>query len=231
MIKLNHLIKKETLYEGLIHTVAMDDTVDMLEKWGGATEKFKVIPKSQKIQLNFIDRLTEDEFTHLLKLINNLGWFVSGVLIFRSDLKWEKFDLNSFLKNDFDRRWISFQLEAKYDLEADVYDFDILFHVAPLENRDKILRIGLVPRSKEKILSHPERIYLTDTEEDANNIAFQFQRGNESSKWTLLQIDFKGVRKNNPSIRLFSDPNFRRALYTLSNIPPQFLKDLGQYDL
>jgi hypothetical protein len=53
MIKLNHLIKKDKLYEGLMHTTSMGQTSDMLYKWSGSGEKFEVVEKSYKIQLNF----------------------------------------------------------------------------------------------------------------------------------------------------------------------------------
>ena len=232
MIKLNHLIKSNRIYEGLIHTVSLDTTAEMLDKWSGSGNKFKVSPKSSKVIITFIKELDKNESDYLLKLINNLGWFPSSMLINRSELKWQKFDLEEFIRMGQDGKVMSIQLEAKYDLEGNIYDFDVMYHVAQSINREKILRIGLVPKSKEKITKHPERVYLIDSENDANQIAFQFQRKmGDEIKWSLFEIDFKRVRKNDPTIRLFSDPNFRGAFYTLSNIPPRFIKDFGEYDL
>jgi hypothetical protein len=231
MIRLNSLIKKDLIYEGLIHTVDMDTTSDMLRKWSGAGNKFLVTEKPQKITLNFTNNLDEKELRNLVKLINNLGWFISAVLILKSDVKWEKFDLENFIRKDLDKRLMSFQLEAKYDIEANIYDFDILFHVSPFIYKEKILKYGLFPKSKEKIIKHPERIYFVDNESDAGQIAFQFERLKNKMEFTLFRINFKGVRKDNPSIRLFYDPNFKDALYTLSNIHPRFIEDMGVMEI
>jgi len=229
MIKLNSLIKREVVYEGLIHTVESETTADMLNKWSGSGGKFKVAIKPQKITLDFTNNLDEKELKNLLKLINNLGWFISAVLIFRSEVKWEKFNLEKFLKDDIDKRLLSFQLEAKYDIEVNVHDFDTLYHISPSIYKEKILTYGLIPKSKEKIFSHPDRVYFVDNDDDVNILLFQFQKLQEKTDFTIFEIDFKKCRRNNPSIRLFLDPNFRGAIYTLSNIPPQFIKDNGTY--
>lgn len=228
MILLNHLIKRELVYEGLIHTTEISTAADMLKKWSGSGEKFLTNEKQKKIQLDFKENLSEKELTHLLKVINNLGWFVAAVLVFRSEISWKKFDYNDFLKNDFNRRWLSFQLESKYDVELNIHDYKVVYHVSPSIYTEKILKIGIVPKSKEKISAHPERIYLADNEDDVNVLSFQFQKMNPDVKVSEFEIDFEGVRKNNPSIRLFDDPNFKGGFYTLSNIPPQFIKCNGE---
>jgi len=230
MIKLNHLIRKETIYEGLIHTVDLGTTADMLIKWSGSGKKFVVKETPKKIRLNFLTNLDAEELKHLLKLINNLGWFVSSVLISDSEMHWKRFDYNDFIKNDMNTQWVSFQLEAKFDLELNIHDYDVLYHVSPTINKDKILKIGLVPKAKEKKLSHPDRIYLADNEDDINTIAFQFIRINPRPL-SLFKIDFRGVRRNNPSIRLFEDPNFRGGIYTLSNIAGRFITWEGELNI
>ena len=231
MIKLNHLIGRELVYEGLIHSVELGTTADMLTKWSGSGEKFTVRETPNKIHLHFKNNLDEKELSHLLKLINNLGWFVSAVLVFGSSISWKKFDYNDFVKNDMNRQWMEFQLEAKFDLELNIHDYDAVYHISPSINKDKILRIGLVPKSKEKKMSHPERIYFADNENDINTIAFQFEKDAPDIKMSLFKIDFQGVRRNNPSIRLFNDPNFKGGFFTLSNIPPRFITWEGELDI
>ena len=230
MIKLNHLIRKDIIYEGLIHTVNIDTTADMLEKWSGSEGKFIIKEKPKKLQINFLHNLDESELKHLLELINNLGWFVSSILVSEPEMKWKKFNYNDFIKNDFNRKWASFQLEPKFDIELNIYDYNIVYHVSPSINKDKILRIGLVPKSKGKMMSHPDRIYLSDNIEDIVSITFQFQKMYPDIEFSLFEIDFKEVRKNNPSIRLFDDPNFEGGFFTLSNIPPQFISEIEQHE-
>jgi hypothetical protein len=231
MIKLNHLIRKELVYEGLIYTVNLGTTSDMLENWSGSGEKFKIRTTPSKIFLNFTKNLDETEFNHLLRLINNLGWFISAVLISHSSMNWEKFNYTKFIQTEMNTPWVSFQLEAKFDVELNIHDYDILYHVSPSINKNKILRIGLVPKTKSKKMSHPERIYLTDNENDSNVIAFQFHKNNPDIALSVSKINFKGVCRDNPSIRLFDDPNFKGGFFTLSNIPPKFISWDGEMEI
>jgi len=231
VIKLNSLIKREIIYEGLIHTTEMSVTADQLKRWSGSGEKFKAIEKQKKIQLDFIENLNEKELIQLLKVINKFGWFVSAVLVFGSSPARKKFDYDDFVKNDLNKQLLSFQLEAKYDEELNIYNFKVLYHVSPSIHKDKILKIGLVPKSKEKISAHPERIYFADNEDDVSVLAFQFQKMKPDVPLSEFEIDFEGVRRNNPSIRLFDDPNFKDGIYTLSNISPRFITWVGEIEI
>ena len=184
----------------------------------------------KKIQLDFKYNLNKQELDHLLKLINNLGWFVSSVLVFRSDINWKKFNYSDFIENEMDRRWLSFQLEAKFDLELNIHDYDEIYHISPSVNKDKILRIGLVPKSKEKKMSHPERIYFAE-ENDMDSIGFQVSKAMPNIPLSIFKIDFRKAIRHNPSIRLFDDPNFHSGFFTLSNIPPQFISWEGELNI
>ena len=228
-IKLNHLIKKEIVYEGLIHTQSIDATVEMLKNWSGSGEKFTTIRKNKKIQLDFKENLDKMEFNNLLRMVNNMGWFISACLVFRPALDWKKFNYDDFIKNDMSHRLLSFQLEAKYDTELNTYDYNELYHVSPTINKNKILKIGLIPRAKEKKISHPERIYLAEND-DIDNISFQFHKLNPNIKLSIFKVNFKELCKQNPSLRLFDDPNFIGGMYTLSNIPPKFIDWEGELD-
>ena len=129
---------------------------------------------------------------------------------------------SDFIKNEIDHRWLSFQLEAKFDLELNIHDYNEIYHISPSINKDKILKIGLVPKSKVKKMSHPERIYFAE-ESDIDSIGFQFSKMMPDTPLSVFKINFRGAIRNNPSIRLFDDPNFHGGFFTLSNIPPQFI--------
>jgi len=99
MIKLNGLIKDNLLYEGLIHSVSPAEFDDMIKRWVISNDKFDVLLKNEKIQLNFKDNLNVKELNNLLQFINKLGWFVSAYLVYDIDMKWKSFDRESFISS------------------------------------------------------------------------------------------------------------------------------------
>lgn len=213
------------MYEGLIHSVSPSSFEDFVKRWTLASDKFDVIKKDGKIQLNFHENLSEKELKNLSSFVNNLGWFISAYVVDDVKLKWEKFELEDFLRECSNKRLYSFQLEAKFDSEFDVGSFKLLYHVTPSVNDKKIQNIGLSPRSLSKISFHPERVYFSRTEEDLDFLSDQFHKYDPKiTEFSYYEIDIGGAIQNNSNIRLFSDPNFRDAVYTLSNIHLQFIK-------
>jgi hypothetical protein len=149
------------------------------------------------------------------------------MLISDEKMKWVKFNIDELYKSTL----VALQIEAKYDLEQNIHDINELYHVSATRRVKKILSIGLAPKSGEKISTHPSRIYLALSIKDANEIATLFRKKYPDIKLSLFRIDFKGVRKNSPSIRIFNDPNFKGGFYTLSNIPPKFIEWIGGMDI
>jgi len=225
MIKLNGLIKDNLLYEGLIHSVSPAEFDDMIKRWVISNDKFDVLLKNEKIQLNFKDNLNVKELNNLLQFINKLGWFVSAYLVYDIDMKWKSFDRESFILTNINKKLYSFQVESKFDVEFNKYEFDYLYHTTPSINDEKISKIGLVPKSRSKISYHPERIYFVKNEQDLDAISNQFHKLDSSVKeFSYYKVNIKQSIKNNSGIRLFNDPNFTDGIYTLSNIDKRFIE-------
>jgi len=227
MINLTNLLKDTLLYEGLIYTHDIDTTVDYLERWCTANNKF-IIKKTARntIQLNFGKQLSDNELSNLFKWINNLGWFVSEYIVNDGVNKTKKFvDEPSFVDDVNKHSLLHLSLEAKYDLELNKYELRDLYHITPSKNDIKINRIGLTPRSLSKISYHPERIYLATDSNMAWALAHLF--ADKTKDFTLYKINTDGLRRHNNGIRFFKDPNLAGGLYTLSNIPPTFLDKLS----
>lgn len=220
MIEFIHKIKKELVYEGLIYTTNIDTTIDELEKWAIAADKFKLSARNNKIKATFTNNPSVKEIDNLIQNVNRLGWVITSMLMFGGDLKWCKFDIDKIK----DITLVALQIEAKFDIEKNIHEIDVLYHVSATRRAKKILSIGLCPKSGEKISAHPARIYLTSSIKDAKVISELFYKKYPDIKLSLFEINFGGVRKNNPSVRVFTDPNFSGGIYTLSNIPPKFVK-------
>ena len=115
-------------------------------------------------------------------------------------------------------------------IRLDKYEISTLYHVSPVKYEEKIKKIGLIPRGQGKIAAHPERIYFTLNEEDAEFLVNKF-RDFTKGTYNLYQIDVDKLRRRNNGIRFFKDPAFTdKGIYTLSNVPPDCLKIIKKYD-
>ena len=219
----NNINRSWLLYEGLIYSVNADTALGRIGHWLKFSNKLSVKKtESRRIHLKVGSPLKNEEWELLQKLINNLGWFIASYISYESGIRNVPFEsLDDLVKKN---PYIVI-LEAKYDDEIGISTIDTVFHVSPEYNYKKIEKLGLVPKSKSKISYHPDRIYLAKKEKDAETLIDIF-KFNEDISYTLYKIDLRAARQNDPGIRIFNDPNMSGAFYTLSNIPPQFLKPI-----
>lgn len=226
---LTDIFNEIKLYEGLEKTHDIWTTIYHLEKWPIASDKFTVYQHlNNTIQLKFSDNLTEKEFNNLLQLINSLGWFIAVYLVNDSPFKYKKFDKDSYIKNDIDKSLMVFILEAKFDLELNKMELNILYHTTPAIYKDDILQIGLKPFTKEKQSYHPDRIYLCKTLDKCKLIRAKLYT--DSTEQMIFSVDVTGFIKYNTKAKFYQDPQFDGGIYTLSNIHPKFLKIIEEKD-
>lgn len=93
-----------------------------------------------------------------------------------------------------------------------------LYHATHKDNLSKIQRSGLVPKTKNKMGNHPERIYAAESLDLAKEFSQHFIHGFFRDA-AFLEIDTQ--KTNN---KWYSDPNFPGGFYTLTNIPPGALR-------
>lgn len=131
---------------------------------------------------------------------------------------------------------ISFEKEH-YSDEEQVKLGDAYFHITPLQKVEKILRQGLCPKHNDKLSKHPSRVYLFPegdklgkhfNEDNAIEVADMLdnplgrfsRRSGRKTPYAALLIDTD--KCNN--LKVFADPNFRGAVFTYDNIPPQAIQ-------
>jgi hypothetical protein len=194
-----------TLLEGLIKTQPVNKSIDILKR------RFpELIVKLEDDGEIYIENQPPSKLEKYLPIITNLGYFISKLTI----------DGQEWIKNyDENTEPIAFIIEAKYDYEVKIPD--LLYHASPIRYKDKILKLGLSPRTGNKLSNHPERIYLTDDFEKAIKFGdFLKEEDNEFYKGGYCIYSIKGNSLSN----LYSDVNFREGgYYTLSNINPKYI--------
>lgn len=206
-------IKKRTkfdrlaIYEGLIKTYPLDKTTQILKK---RFPNLKVeIEQDGEI---YIENQPPRPIKEYLPLITNLGYFIATLTI--NGDEWIK-------EYNDDTKPIGFILEPKYDYEVQVPKK--LYHASPIRFKDKILKIGLTPKSGSKVSNHPERVYLSDSILECKKFA-KYLIEDVENEWykngyCIYSIDGDSITK------LYSDINFRiGGYYTSQNIKPEYIK-------
>ncbi len=177
----------------------------------------------------------DDLFDHIsVILVNKFGWFPSYMKILylnghKLEKKYSEDELK--LKQDLTSS-IQITFESKFDKVESVIP-DKLYHLSIQEYENKIMKYGLAPKSKSKLTSHLDRIYLCKSIQDCRSLIPQMQLvyseekdvnfytlGNKkyrkNTKWIIFEIDTK--RSNID--KLYKDPNYTDGFYYLNSISP-----------
>jgi len=207
------------LTEGLIKTTNIGKTLNILEKKYSSKFIFSNFKNSFSIKTFSTDINALNN--GIIKDANNLGWFPSYVETEEYTGKWnEKY---------FKEGEIKLRFEAKFDEEIVENIPDILYHITPTQNADKILKIGLVPKSRSKASYHPDRVYLSKDLKDVENLGEMFFQKTGINDWTILKIKTDMVPGD--YLKLYTDPNYKQGYYTLNNIPAQAIEKIKDINI
>lgn len=209
------LMKELALYEGLISTASLQSTNNVLSR------KYKTYPYWKDNRFDIICSGTETigEIKNLLVTTNNLGWFPSYIKTPTKSIKYKESILFSAADIGVPFR-IGF--EAKYDIEIDKSKLPKkLFHVTLTSKIEKIKKQGLTPKSYNKLSTHPDRIYLYNSQAALKSLLDRMKQLNpKDQNYSVIEIDVADLPIY---VRFFRDPNFENGYYTLSNIHPHEL--------
>lgn len=227
------MIENTVLYEGLIYTHDVYSSVELLNRYvSDKNMSFKSSP--DELGIDFVIKggkeFNEINFDKALKTINNLGWYpCSYKLTFFGSLPTIKYDRNKFIekiKNTTDTMVIF--LDAKYDKQILISKLpQNAYHITPKEYLEKINKIGLVPKNKEKFGKQPSRIYLAFNNEGIDILLEHSRFYPGKIEFAIFVIDIKNFSRDKRA-KFFIDPRFEGyGFYTYDNIPPQYVKLLS----
>lgn len=207
------------LSEGLIKSTNKGLTINILKRncpnikfYYTEDNTFEAIIKNTELK----------EIEKLLKYSNNLGWFPSLLTVGGKTQKYD--DKKVDLRSSFIR------FEAKYDEKVENIP-KYLYHITPEMYWYKIEHIGLVPKTRSKQSYHPERIFLTKRQEDAEELTSKFYNKESQlpNKFSLLKIDTELIPDY---FTLYQDPNYKsKGYYTLNNIPSKAITKIKDIEL
>jgi len=177
----------------------------------------------------------DDLFDHIsVILVNKFGWFPSYMkILYSNGHKLEKKYSEDELKLNQDlTSSIQITFESKFDKVENIIP-DKLYHLSIQEYENKIMKYGLVPKSKSKLTSHLDRIYLCKSIQDCKSLIPQmklvyseekdvnlYTLGNKkyrkNTKWIIFEIDTEKAHID----KLYKDPNYTDGYYYLGGIGP-----------
>lgn len=204
-IHIKNIIREVLLEEGLISSCTIEQLVRILSK------KFLINNNDIIIENNsLIITLDNQELVDNIKsFILRLGWFCSLV------------DQNSLNKFDM-------YIEQKFCNEIKVQDLlehgiNKLCHITPYYNVNKIKRIGFVPKSKNKFLKYPDRIFFLEprTYELIVDVAHRLYNTHANKdKFDTMAIIMCDLYKIEPNTVFYKDDNLNYGYFTYDNINP-----------
>lgn len=216
---------KDILSEGLIVTRPMDFTVEYMNKWFNDGSMSFNESNSNKIWIVILKQVELELLNSVFKTMNNLGWYPSYFMKYSFPLNSpQKFNLTYFLEFIKTELPVILYFEAKFDVPLNGDEIpDKSYHITPKKYLNKILSIGLVPKSKEQLSYHPDRIYLSYNK-DGLKILFKNKKFiSDEIEFSILQIDTKKLYRERV-ITFYKDPNFQDfGFYSLRNIPKEYI--------
>lgn len=148
----------------------------------------------------------------LLNLIDSSGYFIATAGAFENKIK-DKSKIKDYVLNSDD---ISISIEPNFDTKVD-FDGEYLYHTTDKKNLDKILSVGLIPKSKNTRSFYPERVYLSPSLEYMDSIKYQLNT-NKPAEYVFLKI------KNYDGLSLYKDVRFKGGFYTFDSISPKYIE-------
>jgi hypothetical protein len=198
--------KNDSLTKSLIKSgINIDNTISELER--------------QISEFNYGDVSIFTDFNNkelsleLISLLNSMGYFISVVYLEPGGKLKDKNDIEKTLTNS-DR--ISIMIEPNYDDKID-FNGEYLYHTTDSKNLDKILKYGLIPKSKNTRSFYPERIYLSPNEDWMSSIRQELV-GDKGGEYINLRI------KNFKGLSLYKDVRFKGGFFTYDNISPKYIE-------
>jgi hypothetical protein len=179
-------------------------------------------------------------WSEIYKFFDAFGWYPSYAVLMSIEDSWEGIKLKGKYNNEFmdkiinlaeDDDSIQMSMEAKYDTEQQPEKY--YYHLVPDIFLDKVKLKGLTPKTKSKLSTHPERIYLLNpgNELEYGTIANMLYDRTSSEKakekienYYLLKIDVDAIKDKT---KFYNDPNFRLgngAVWTYQNIAPKYIE-------
>lgn len=228
---INDILKEEYLvYEGLIKTYGVDETINHLKFLGLSEDRIKKFIDNDTPTISIRIKPNIEQYNKFNKEMELYGWFLNSG---QNDKEKSYKTIDELIRNSNNNDiWLFYS--AKFDYEVSWNDDRplTLYHLTPLSRLEKIKSQGLTPKTKNKLANHPDRIYFFRDKKLIAGFINQFFHSESlefkyKNKYILLEV----YLPTEFPIRLFKDPDMDNAVYTLQNIKPENIKPIALFNL
>jgi hypothetical protein len=115
-----------------------------------------------------------------------------------------------------------------------VKKYNFITHITPSYNRDKIISIGFVPKSKNEMFSYNDRVFFFKGDTPINEIlfqAFEFDKSLKNNRnrheYTIFTLETSKIPDN---VNFHTDLTYPCGIYTTDNVPPQCIKGYQDFN-
>lgn len=206
---------------------------DLSDRFGGGYDVDKMIIVELGTKTGNGKKI-KSVFNDVLAVFDKVGWFPANITV--SYGKWQApkgklgggsgdksmgFKNVKYVEFPSNTRTISFTLDPVYDDIASTKGGDY-YHVTKMENMDRILTHGLLPKSHSKRSYYPQRIYLATDIKSAEIILPELAR-EDPGRYVMLQVH---VPDNIP---IYKDTRYKHGgVYVLNPIAPENISPVVQ---
>lgn len=201
---------KKPINEGLIKTYPINNTVDYVRRLFGLRDnQINVINKGDIHKILVMYENSEEKRKQMNKAMNLCGYELA----------------NENTENVHNVIYQMYTQKFSDSLTAELKKrMKYLIHITPLYNKDKILRQGFVPKSKNEIFTYGDEVFFFTQDAPIVHIVDQvYQKDcnikNKSNNhiYTLFQVSLEKIPNE---VKFEIDPNLDFAVRTKDNIPP-----------
>lgn len=229
--------ERELIGEGLIWTVDIDEALSRIR--GHMLTYPCRLEKTDdgKIESHFPSKFTaargqggnfpdSDTFNRLLRIMNNMGYFPSQIRYYSNLNQAENFDFVKLQANISNGLGEVDEIIFSPKYATPVPDHKIpdkIYHLTDGVYEEDIFKVGLSPRTKNKLETHPSRVYFCVTNDCVIELIKhgRFEKPSGAKEIVILEIDSKSLKKD---VSFFVDPSHKGAYYTYQNIHPKYIK-------
>lgn len=137
---------------------------------------------------------------------------------------------------------LTFEPKFSQDIgDAVRQNYHYLYHSSPSIYLDKVLKIGLIPKSKNTLFFYPDRTFFMVGDklnsgqiktlkniQSERNVHVNNENPKETKEYVLLTIDVSRLPKD---IKFYCDPLADGAIFTYDNIPPNAIVNFEPFTL
>lgn len=207
-LAIKYISEKKPINEGLIKTYPINNTVEYVRRLFGLRDnQINVLNKGDVHKILVMFENSVEKRKQMSKAMNLCGYELA----------------NENTDNIYNVIYQMYTQKFSDSLTSELKErMDFLIHITPLYNKEKILRQGFVPKSKNELFTYGNEVFFFTQDAPIVHIVDQIYQKDCNIKnkandhiYTLFQVSLNKIPNN---VRFEVDPNLDFAVRTKDNL-------------